>query len=169
MNRFLPTTPEEVRERNWDAVDVLLVSGDAYVDPPAFGAALIGRVLAAAGYRVAILAQPDWRSKEPFLAFGRPRLFVGISAGCLDSMLAHYTASGNRRKGDAYSPGGAQRVAGTDRSGTAAALSAASFAEMAWDFLRPADFAALQEAMVCVAGTTGPPAPIQPLMPALTL
>ncbi|MFH2068566.1 MAG: YgiQ family radical SAM protein [Candidatus Omnitrophota bacterium] len=107
MNNFLPTTPEEVRERNWDAVDVLLVSGDAYVDHPAFGAALIGRVLEAAGYRVAILAQPDWHSKEPFLAFGRPRLFVGITAGCLDSMMAHYTASGNRRKVDAYSPGGA--------------------------------------------------------------
>ena len=107
MNKFLPATPEEVRERNWDAVDVLLVSGDAYVDHPAFGAALIGRVLEAAGYRVVILAQPDWRSKEPFLAFDRPRLFVGISAGCLDSMLAHYTASGNRRKVDAYSPGGA--------------------------------------------------------------
>jgi len=107
MNKFLPTTPEEVRERNWDAIDILLVSGDAYVDHPTFGAALIGRVLEAAGYRVAILAQPDWHSKEPFLVFGRPRLFVGITAGCLDSMMAHYTASGNRRKVDTYSPGGA--------------------------------------------------------------
>lgn len=106
MNNFLPIIPEEVRERNWDAIDVLLVSGDAYVDHPAFGAALIGRVLESAGYRVAILAQPEWHSKEPFLAFGRPRLFVGITAGCLDSMVAHYTASGNRRKVDVYSPSG---------------------------------------------------------------
>lgn len=106
MEKLLPTTPEEVRERNWDAIDILLVSGDAYVDHPAFGAALIGRVLESAGYRVAILAQPDWHSKEPFLAFGRPRLFVGITAGCLDSMLAHYTPTGNLRKVDAYSPGG---------------------------------------------------------------
>lgn len=102
----LPISPEEVRARGWDAVDVLLVSGDAYVDHPSFAAALIGRTLEAAGYRVAVLAQPDWRSVEPFAAFGRPRLCFGVTAGNMDSMLNHYTASRKPRREDAYSPGG---------------------------------------------------------------
>src|SRR5688572_8210354 len=102
----LPMTPEEVRARGWDEVDVVLVSGDAYVDHPSFGTAVIGRVLEAAGYRVAILAQPDWRSCEPWRLFGRPRLFFGVGAGNMDSMINHYTANKKVRNDDAYSPGG---------------------------------------------------------------
>jgi uncharacterized radical SAM protein YgiQ len=99
-------TPEEVRERGWTEVDVVLVSGDAYIDHPSFGTAVIGRVLEAAGWRVAILAQPDWRTCEPWRTFGRPRLFFGIGAGNMDSMINHYTANKKVRNDDAYSPGG---------------------------------------------------------------
>ncbi|RMG06854.1 MAG: YgiQ family radical SAM protein [Planctomycetota bacterium] len=99
-------TPEEVSARGWDAVDVVLVSGDAYVDHPSFGTAVIGRVLEAAGYRVAVLAQPDWRSCDPWRRFGRPRLFFGVGAGNMDSMINHYTANRKVRNDDAYSPGG---------------------------------------------------------------
>lgn len=104
--RPLPMTAAEVRARGWDAVDVVLVSGDAYVDHPSFGTAVVGRVLEAAGYRVAILAQPDWKSCEPWREFGRPRLFFGIGAGNMDSMINHYTANRKVRNDDAYSPGG---------------------------------------------------------------
>ena len=104
--RHLPMTPEEVRARGWDEVDVVLVSGDAYVDHPSFGTAVIGRVLEAEGWRVAILAQPDWRSCAPWRQFGRPRLFFGIGAGNMDSMINHYTANRKVRNDDAYSPGG---------------------------------------------------------------
>src|SRR5688572_14550127 len=83
---FLPLTPAEVERLGWDGVDVVLVSGDAYVDHPSFAMAILGRVLEAAGYRVAILAQPDWKSVAAFRAFGRPRLFFGVSAGNMDSM-----------------------------------------------------------------------------------
>jgi uncharacterized radical SAM protein YgiQ len=86
--------------------DVLLVSGDAYIDHPSFGAALIGRVLEAAGYRVGIVAQPDWRGTADVLRLGRPRLFVGITSGAMDSMVNHYTAHKRRRSDDAYTPGG---------------------------------------------------------------
>jgi uncharacterized radical SAM protein YgiQ len=106
QRRPLPMTPDEVRARGWDEVDVVLVSGDAYVDHPSFGTAVVGRVLEAAGYRVAILAQPDWRSCEPWRRFGRPRLFFGIGAGNMDSMINHYTANKKVRNDDAYSPGG---------------------------------------------------------------
>ncbi|MCW8140378.1 MAG: YgiQ family radical SAM protein, partial [Planctomycetota bacterium] len=99
-------TPDEVRARGWDEVDVVLVSGDAYVDHPSFGMAVIGRVLEAAGFRVAILAQPDWRTCEPWRLFGRPRLFFGVGAGNMDSMINHYTANRKVRNDDAYSPGG---------------------------------------------------------------
>jgi uncharacterized radical SAM protein YgiQ len=99
-------SPREVSDRGWDAVDVVLVSGDAYVDHPSFGTAVIGRVLEAAGYRVAILAQPDWLSCEPWKRFGRPRLFFGVGAGNMDSMINHYTANKKVRNDDAYSPGG---------------------------------------------------------------
>ncbi len=92
-------------ERDWYWYDFLLISGDAYVDHPSFGTAVIGRVLEAEGFRVAVLAQPDWRSTEPFLAFGKPRLGILIGAGNLDSMVAHYTASKKRRSEDFYSPG----------------------------------------------------------------
>ena len=104
---FLPTTAAELRGRGWDQADVVLVTGDAYVDHPSFGVALIGRWLEHLGYRVAILAQPDWRSVEPFRALGRPRLFWGITSGCIDSRLNDYASMGHRRKQDVYSPGGA--------------------------------------------------------------
>ncbi|MBX7104307.1 MAG: YgiQ family radical SAM protein [Gemmataceae bacterium] len=102
----LPMTPAEVRARGWDAVDVVFVTGDAYVDHPSFAMAILGRVLEAAGFRVAILSQPDWRSVEPWRQFGRPRLFFAVSAGNMDSLINHYTASKKVRNDDAYSPGG---------------------------------------------------------------
>jgi uncharacterized radical SAM protein YgiQ len=104
---FLPTTAEELRQRRWDQADIILITGDAYVDHPSFGVALIGRWLEKLGYRVAILPQPDWRSVEPFRSLGRPRLFWGITSGCIDSRLNDYASLGNRRKQDDYSPGGA--------------------------------------------------------------
>jgi len=104
---FLPTTAEELHRLGWDQADIILITGDAYVDHPSFGAALIGRWLEKLGYRVAILAQPDWRSAEPFRTLGRPRLFWGITSGCIDSRLNDYASLGNRRRRDVYSPGGA--------------------------------------------------------------
>jgi uncharacterized radical SAM protein YgiQ len=104
--RFLPTTAEEARARGWSELDVLLVTGDAYVDHPSFGAAVIGRVLEAQGWRVGIVAQPDWRSTADVLRLGRPRLFVGVTAGAMDSMVNHYTAHKRPRSDDAYTPGG---------------------------------------------------------------
>jgi uncharacterized radical SAM protein YgiQ len=103
---FLPMTAEEMQQRGWNRPDIILITGDAYVDHPSFGLALIGRLLESAGYRVAILAQPDWRSVEPFRALGKPRLFWGITSGCIDSRLNGYASLGNRRKQDVYSPGG---------------------------------------------------------------
>ena len=99
-------TAAEVRDRGWDEVDIVFVTGDAYVDHPSFAMAILGRVLEAHGYRVAILSQPDWRSCEPWRQFGRPRLFFAISAGNMDSMINHYTANRKVRNDDAYSPGG---------------------------------------------------------------
>src|SRR5512142_1229105 len=103
---FLPTTEAEVRALGWSDVDVLLVTGDAYVDHPSFGAAVIGRVLEAQGLRVGVVAQPDWRSPGDVARLGRPRLFVGITSGAMDSMVNHYTAHKRRRSDDAYTPGG---------------------------------------------------------------
>lgn len=102
----LPMTRAEMASRGWDAVDVVFVTGDAYVDHPSFAMAILGRVLEAAGFRVAILSQPDWHSCEPWRQFGRPRLFFGISAGNMDSLINHYTANKKVRNDDAYSPGG---------------------------------------------------------------
>jgi len=102
---FLPVSQDDMHERGWWWYDFLLVTGDAYVDHPSFGAAVIGRLLEAEGYRVAILAQPDWHSADDFLAMGRPKLGVLIGAGNLDSMVAHYTASKKPRSEDFYSPG----------------------------------------------------------------
>ena len=102
----LPMSRADMERRSWDAVDVVLVSGDAYADNQSFANALIGRLLESAGYRVAILSQPDWRSCEPWRVFGRPRLFFGISAGNMDSMINHYTANRKVRNDDAYSPDG---------------------------------------------------------------
>ncbi|MDE6454074.1 MAG: YgiQ family radical SAM protein [Muribaculaceae bacterium] len=104
---WLPTSVKEMQAMGWDSVDVVLFSGDAYVDHPAFGAAVIGRTLQAAGYRVAIVPQPNWRDDlRDFRKFGRPRLFFGISPGAMDSMVNHYTAARRRRSDDAYTPDG---------------------------------------------------------------
>jgi uncharacterized radical SAM protein YgiQ len=102
----LPMTQAEVRARGWDAVDIVFVTGDAYIDHPSFAMAILGRMLEEHGYRVAILAQPDWRSVEPWRQFGRPRLFFAVSAGNMDSLINHYTANKKVRNDDAYSPGG---------------------------------------------------------------
>ncbi len=101
-----PTTTEEMRARGWDAVDVVFVTGDAYVDHPSFAMAILHRVLEQAGFRVAILSQPEWKSCEPWRQFGRPRLFFAVSAGNMDSLINHYTANKKVRNDDAYSPGG---------------------------------------------------------------
>jgi uncharacterized radical SAM protein YgiQ len=103
---FAPTTAAEMAERGWDAVDVVFVTGDAYVDHPSFAMAILHRVLDRAGFRVAILSQPDWRTCEPWRQFGRPRLFFAVSAGNMDSLINHYTANKKVRNDDAYSPGG---------------------------------------------------------------
>jgi uncharacterized radical SAM protein YgiQ len=102
----LPASRAEMEARGWESVDVVFVTGDAYVDHPAFAMGILSRVLEAAGFRVAVLSQPDWRSAEPWRQFGRPRLFFGISAGNMDSMINHYTANKKVRNDDAYSPGG---------------------------------------------------------------
>lgn len=104
---FLPTSVKEMKALGWDSVDVVLFSGDAYVDHPSFSAAVIGRVLQAAGYKVAIVPQPNWQDDlRDFRKFGAPRLFFGVSAGAMDSMVNHYTAARRRRSDDAYTPGG---------------------------------------------------------------
>ena len=104
--RFLPMSRAEMQALGWEELDVLLVNGDAYVDHPAFGPVLLGRWLVAHGFRVGIVAQPRWQTPDDLLVMGRPRLFVGVSAGALDSMLAHYTAFRKKRHDDAYTPGG---------------------------------------------------------------
>ncbi len=101
-----PMTAAEMQARGWDYVDVVFVTGDAYVDHPSFAMAILARTLESAGFRVAILSQPDWRSCEPWRQFGRPRLFFAISAGTMDSLINHYTANKKVRNDDAYSPGG---------------------------------------------------------------
>jgi len=107
LTDFLPTTKKEIELRGWNDVDIILFSGDAYVDHPSFGAAVIGRTLEAAGYKVAIVPQPDWHGDyRDFKKLGRPRLFFGISPGCMDSMVNKYTAARRLRSEDAYSPDG---------------------------------------------------------------
>src|ERR1700739_2195422 len=103
---FLPMSRAEMELLGWDSCDVIIVTGDAYVDHPSFGMAIIGRLLEAQGFRVGIIAQPDWQSAEPFAALGRPNLFFGITAGNMDSMVNRYTADRRVRSDDAYSPGG---------------------------------------------------------------
>lgn len=104
---FLPTTSKEVEARGWDELDVIIFSGDAYIDHPAFGASVIGRLLEAEGYRVAIVPQPNWRDDlRDFKKLGKPRLFFAITAGAMDSMVNHYTANLRLRSNDAYTPGG---------------------------------------------------------------
>lgn len=106
--RWLPTTRDELDARGWDEVDVILVTGDAYVDHPSFGAAVVGRIIEREGFRVAVLPQPNWRDDlRDFKKLGRPRLFFGVTAGCMDSMVNRYTAGRRLRSDDAYTPDGA--------------------------------------------------------------
>lgn len=106
MKEFLPISPEEIQARGWEQIDFLFISGDAYVDHPSFGPAVICHVLEAKGYKVALLCQPDWHKPQNFAALGKPRLGVMISGGNLDSMLCHYTAAKKPRSEDKYTPGG---------------------------------------------------------------
>ncbi|MEO7547074.1 MAG: YgiQ family radical SAM protein, partial [Ramlibacter sp.] len=103
--KFLPTSRAEMDALGWDSCDIVLVTGDAYVDHPSFGMAVIGRVLEAQGFRVGIIAQPDWHSAEPFKVLGKPNLFWGVTAGNMDSMINRYTADRKIRSDDAYTPG----------------------------------------------------------------
>ncbi len=112
---LLPMSREEMDALGWDQCDIILVTGDAYVDHPSFGMAIVGRVLEAQGFRVGIIAQPDWNSTEDFAALGEPSLFFGVTAGNMDSMVNRYTADRRRRSDDAYTPGG-QGGARPDRS-----------------------------------------------------
>ncbi len=105
--QFLPTTQKDMRDRDWEQADIIIVSGDAYVDHPAWAAALLGRFLESYGYRVGIIAQPQWTSGEDIVRLGAPRLFFAVSAGNMDSMVNHYTADRKKRRRDLYSPGGA--------------------------------------------------------------
>jgi uncharacterized radical SAM protein YgiQ len=107
LKAYLPTTKKELQLRGWNEVDIILFSGDAYIDHPSFGAAVIGRVLEHAGYKVAIVPQPDWRGDHrDFTKLGRPRLFFGVTAGSMDSMVNHYSAAKRLRSDDAYTPEG---------------------------------------------------------------
>lgn len=106
MFNFLPINLEEVKRKGWDELDVIIVTGDAYVDHPSFGSSVIGRVLEYHGFKVGIIPQPDWRDKNSFKILGKPRLFFGITSGSVDSMVANYTPNKLRRKEDAYTPSG---------------------------------------------------------------
>src|SRR3954453_12738855 len=103
---FLPMSRAEMDELGWDSCDIILVTGDAYVDHPSFGMAIIGRVLEAQGFRVGMIAQPDWKSAEPFKALGKPNLYFGVTGGNMDSMVNRYTSDRRIRSDDAYTPGG---------------------------------------------------------------
>lgn len=103
---WLPTTLKEVRKRGWEELDVIIFSGDAYVDHPSFGCAVIGRIIESCGLKVAIVPQPNWNDDRDFTKLGKPRLFFGVTGGCMDPMVNHYTASKRRRSTDAYTPGG---------------------------------------------------------------
>ena len=103
---FLPMSRAEMELLGWDSCDVIIVTGDAYVDHPSFGMAVIGRVLEQQGFRVGIIAQPDWQSADAFKALGKPNLYFGVAAGNMDSMINRYTADRKIRSDDAYTPGG---------------------------------------------------------------
>ena len=102
---FLPMSREEMDQLGWDSCDVIVISGDAYVDHPSFGMAIVGRMLEAQGFRVGIIAQPDWSNKEDFMRLGKPNLFFGVTAGNMDSMINRYTADRKLRHDDAYTAG----------------------------------------------------------------
>ena len=103
---FLPMSRAEMDKLGWDSCDVILVTGDAYIDHPSFGMALVGRLLESQGFRVGIISQPDWLSAEPFRALGKPNLYFGITAGNMDSMVNRYTSDRKIRSDDAYTPHG---------------------------------------------------------------
>ncbi len=105
-SQFLPITKDDLAQRGWDSVDIILVTGDAYVDHPSFAASILGRFLESKGYKVGIIAQPDWRNDDDFLKLGKPNLFFGVTAGNLDSLIANKTSDKKARKEDMYSPGG---------------------------------------------------------------
>src|ERR1700744_6527161 len=104
---FLPMTRDEMDALGWDSCDIVLVTGDAYIDHPSFGMAIIGRLLEAQGFRVGIIAQPDWTSADAFKELGKPNLFFGVTAGNMDSLVNHYTSDRRIRHNDAYTPDGA--------------------------------------------------------------
>jgi uncharacterized radical SAM protein YgiQ len=107
LSDWLPITKKEVEARGWDQLDVILVSGDAYVDHPTFGTAVIGRIIESEGFRIAIIPQPNWKDDlRDFKKLGKPKYFFGVTAGCMDSMVNHYTANKRRRSTDGYTPGG---------------------------------------------------------------
>ena len=107
VTSWLPVSKKEIEARGWQQPDIIIVSGDAYVDHPSFGHAVIARILEKEGYKVAILPQPNWRDDlRDFTKLGAPKLFFGITAGCMDSMINHYTANKRLRSDDAYTPGG---------------------------------------------------------------
>ena len=107
LTDFLPTTKKELEIRGWSEVDVVLFSGDAYIDHPAFGTAVISRIMEDEGFKVGIVAQPNWKDDlRDFKKLGRPKYFFGVTAGCMDSMVNHYTANKRLRSTDAYTPGG---------------------------------------------------------------
>lgn len=104
--QHIPMTREEMKARGWDQLDVILITGDAYVDHPSFGVAIIARVLEAKGFKAGVISQPDWKNPEEITKLGKPKLFFGITAGNVDSLVANYTASRKKRKRDDYTPGG---------------------------------------------------------------
>ncbi|MDP8269162.1 MAG: YgiQ family radical SAM protein [Candidatus Tenebribacter davisii] len=106
MNNYLPISKNDLKERGWDQLDIIIITGDAYVDHPSFGPVIVARSLEAEGYKVGIISQPDWQNDKDFKKLGRPRLFFGVSSGNMDSMINHYTAMRKIRSEDAYSPGG---------------------------------------------------------------
>ena len=107
LNKWLPTTVKDAKLRGWTEMDVILFTGDAYVDHPAFGAAVIGRILESVGLKVAIVPQPNWQDDlRDFKKFGKPKLFFAVTAGNMDSMVNHYTANKRLRSNDAYTPDG---------------------------------------------------------------
>ena len=107
ITSWLPITKKEVEQRGWEQLDVILISGDAYVDHPSFGTAVIGRIIESEGFRVGIIPQPNWRDDlRDFKKMGKPKYFFGVTAGCMDSMVNHYTANKRLRSNDSYTPGG---------------------------------------------------------------
>ena len=106
MNNFLPVSRKDMEERGIKQFDFIYITGDAYVDHPSFGAAIVSRLLESLGYTVGIISQPDWRTDKDFMRFGTPRLAFLVTSGNIDSMVAHYTAAKRKRSDDAYTPGG---------------------------------------------------------------